>query len=678
MERSAAHVAKMEKNPIQTIDNGKYTDLDLIGEGGIGVVYRALQVDFNRVVALKVLNQAKFLGPEFQARFARESVVLGKLKHKNIVSVYSIGYDSDTQQSYLSMEFLSGKTLRQALSRSQNGRLDLTTTLTIMIQVVEALGYAHSSGVVHRDLKPENIMIMETPEPNSVKLLDFGLAKILKSPESAQKLTQTGVIVGSINYMSPEQCKGKAVDERSDIYAVGCVLYECLSSHPPFESSNPLELLQKHINEFPEKLIRDDNSKNLPVEIELIIWKAIQKDPAKRFQSMAELEESMRRLLAGQSPDLTLTELEFYKPKPSNKSEPHNFALMMGTVLVLLLGLFSAVLYQKSVSVKSKVVNAIAAKHGDTQLERAESLCSKAEQYKQHSKFDLSEDYLCRAILAVSQRTTNNSDHEILERRALVLQRLATVVDGMKLKNPTNLSTALAEFQTKDLEQIDPLLLAKVHASRAKLYESAGNYQVSTSANCLAARLFSHREMKSEAKSAIGGAKHTVSLAPPPHDLLSWRVRFEEALMLAEHKENIQDAKKLGLQLESELGRIFPEDYSLKKFTQLLEMALFWDALEDYSRAETNLLKAYSSAKLSCKDSGNDMVITNQTYPLQSGYKLVDLYKKTHQFERARAIINEMEAHIERFRGLPIDNVGGIEKARRELDEAELQALEKS
>ncbi len=288
----------------KSIDEGKFTIISLIGEGGAGAVYKAEQKELKRIVALKVLKVQQVEAGDDFARFAQESRILAELKHENIISVFSIGFDEARSQPYLAMEFLNGKSLKQLLN--ETSKLELSSTLKIMLQIADAVSFAHSKGIVHRDLKPENIMILDNPQPGFVKVLDFGLARILKTDESTvQKLTQTGVLLGSVVYMSPEQCSGTPADERSDIYSLGCILYECLVGRPPFQADNPIGLLYKHINEMPERLVDTKNNQTIPVDLERIVFKALQKNPQKRFQTMPELRHALECFQEGRLKDLS-------------------------------------------------------------------------------------------------------------------------------------------------------------------------------------------------------------------------------------------------------------------------------------------------------------------------------------------------------------------------------------
>jgi serine/threonine-protein kinase len=252
--------------------DARYKVLSPLGSGGMGSVYMAREIALDRNVAIKVLH-ANMIDPENQARFEREGAILSNLSHQHIMTFYRFGIAPDNS-SYIAIEYLPGRTLRSILSSETT--LDWRRATQIAMQICKALEYSHQLGVVHRDLKPENIMLMDTPEKDYVKLMDFGLAKLLPSesgmeaPEN-QKLTKTGQLVGSINYLSPEQCIGKKPDQRADVYALGCILYESLLGEPPFYADNPMGVMYKHANEKPKSVLEHPGGQTIPPEFEIIL-----------------------------------------------------------------------------------------------------------------------------------------------------------------------------------------------------------------------------------------------------------------------------------------------------------------------------------------------------------------------------------------------------------------------
>ncbi len=275
--------------PAGTIFANKYEILSLAGSGGMGTVYKAKQIDLERIVALKLLDPGLVADSESQQRFIREAQSINQLSNEHIATffAYEIGAD---ELPYIVMEYLEGKSLRSVLLAE--GRLDEERMKHIAIQISEAMAHAHAKGIIHRDLKPENIILLDSPEKDFVKIIDFGLAKIQVTHNSGQKLTQTGALIGSVHYLSPEQCTGHKADRRSDIYALGCICYEILCGAPPFEAESPVGLIYKHANEqaIPPSVRAD---KKFSSRIDQVILKALAKNPESRFQSMEEFATSL-------------------------------------------------------------------------------------------------------------------------------------------------------------------------------------------------------------------------------------------------------------------------------------------------------------------------------------------------------------------------------------------------
>jgi serine/threonine protein kinase len=276
------------------IFDGRYQIRQILGRGGMGIVYLAHEFDLDRPVAIKVLDINQLLDDDSRARFELEGKILSSLCHNHIITFYRFGTAPDLCP-YIAMEYLPGKTLRTVID--EEARISWRRTAAIGSQICEALQYAHEQGLVHRDLKPENIMLLSVPEPDFVKILDFGLAKILSGGEDeVQKLTLTGQLVGSVKYLSPEQCLGQKPDNRSDIYSLACVLYESLLGSPPFAADNPVALIYSHVNEKPRRFSYFSDAA-IPEEFEAVINKAMAKNPALRYESMSEFGKSLRALL---------------------------------------------------------------------------------------------------------------------------------------------------------------------------------------------------------------------------------------------------------------------------------------------------------------------------------------------------------------------------------------------
>jgi len=256
---------------------GRYDFLRLLGIGGFAEVYLAKDKLLDRDVAIKILLPQHAQDPQTVERFLREAKLYAKLEHGNIIPIYDTGILQ--RHVFITMKFIRGESLKHALSR-QN-RISPRLLPGILRGVAQALAYIHRQGIVHRDIKPANIIVEKATQ--TVYLADFGIARA----ESSQTLTQTGMIVGTPHYLSPEQIQGKKIDPRSDIYALGATLYELATGRPPFLGDSPLEILYQHINERAESLAK--LAPDIDPILERIIAKCIEKDPARRFQRAEEI-----------------------------------------------------------------------------------------------------------------------------------------------------------------------------------------------------------------------------------------------------------------------------------------------------------------------------------------------------------------------------------------------------
>jgi len=267
---------------------GRYTILSLIGKGGMGEVYLAQDKTLNRKVALKILS-AKFAGDlDLLRRFEREAETASALNHPNILTVYEFGREAGLH--FITTEFVEGETLRQKLKREKPA---LAEILSIGEQTASALAAAHSAGVVHRDVKPENIMLRADA---LVKVLDFGLAKFVEKAEELHDPdavtqpyihTQPGTVMGTVFYMSPEQARGKQIDERSDIWSLGVILYEMLTAHLPFQDETASDVIASILKSNPAPVTHYE--KDAPPELSRIIMKALRKNAGERYQKMSEM-----------------------------------------------------------------------------------------------------------------------------------------------------------------------------------------------------------------------------------------------------------------------------------------------------------------------------------------------------------------------------------------------------
>ncbi|MET8158709.1 Stk1 family PASTA domain-containing Ser/Thr kinase [Sphaerisporangium sp. NPDC005289] len=279
---------------------GRYELDGVVGRGGMAEVYRARDIRLDRVVAIKTLRSDLARDHTFQARFRREAQSAASLNHPSVVAVYDTGEDMTdaTPVPYIVMEFVDGRTLRDLLRADR--RLLPERAAELVDGILRALDYSHRGGIVHRDIKPANVMITLAGD---VKVMDFGIARAMA--DSAATMTQTAQVIGTAQYLSPEQARGERVDARSDIYSTGCVLYELLTGQPPFTGDSPVAIAYQHVREDPIPPSQIDP--DIPKWADAIVLKAMAKDPAHRYQSAAEMRADIQRALSGMPVDAAHT-----------------------------------------------------------------------------------------------------------------------------------------------------------------------------------------------------------------------------------------------------------------------------------------------------------------------------------------------------------------------------------
>jgi serine/threonine protein kinase len=278
---------RMSPSSLEGITLGKYRILEPLGRGGMAQVYKAYHPQLDRYMAIKILRSDLAESEEFLARFRHEAHAVSGLRHPNIVQVFD--FDTQDDYYYMVMELLEGNTLRAHLNnyRVKKQRMPLAEVVRIMKDVLSGLSYAHSEGIIHRDIKPANIML---DKKGRAVLTDFGIAQIIGNTHH----TVSGALMGTLNYMAPEQGLKGECDSRSDIYSLGIVLYETLTGYTPFDADTPLAILMKHLNDPLPLPSQVDPS--LPSALEAIILKALAKDPDDRFQSADEMREALESI----------------------------------------------------------------------------------------------------------------------------------------------------------------------------------------------------------------------------------------------------------------------------------------------------------------------------------------------------------------------------------------------
>ncbi|HEY7816704.1 MAG TPA: serine/threonine-protein kinase, partial [Vicinamibacteria bacterium] len=272
----------MSETPLKTL--GKYQIRQELGKGAMGVVYLGFDPGLEREVALKVMASAIVSDNELKERFEREAKSVARLQHPNIVTVYDLGYDSQGAP-YIAMEYLKGQDLEHRIRRDP---LTFREKLDVVAQTCRGLAHAHKNGIVHRDIKPANIIITDSGE---AKIMDFGVARWQQSSH-----TQTGAVLGTADYMSPEQIRGQKVDGRSDIFSIGVILYRLLTNKKPFAGENIQAVFFKVLNQEPPELVLPDGN-SMP-ELQAIVDKALSKNAEERYAGADDLADDIRDLVA--------------------------------------------------------------------------------------------------------------------------------------------------------------------------------------------------------------------------------------------------------------------------------------------------------------------------------------------------------------------------------------------
>lgn len=289
----------------------QYEVIAEIGEGGMGMVYKARDIETERYVAVKVLHKRLLREPTSKKRFEQEARAAMSLAHPNLISVYRYGF-IDSTIPYLVMEFIDGFGLDDELR--EVGQLDLPTFLDLFIQCCNGLKHAHQKRIIHRDLKPSNVMLVKNGDSTQVKIVDFGVSKMLEKEITNQDLTQEDQLIGSPYYMSPEQCKGEMVDARADIYALGCLMYQALTGFVPLAGDNALQTIGKHICEAPLPLMAVRPDLHIPASLQNCILKALEKEPDDRQANVDVLQNQLQAIMDEHIEKPVVPELEAAAP----------------------------------------------------------------------------------------------------------------------------------------------------------------------------------------------------------------------------------------------------------------------------------------------------------------------------------------------------------------------------
>jgi serine/threonine protein kinase len=326
---------------IGTLFAGKYRITEELGRGGMSIVYKGMHELMHRPVAIKIMQAELLSDATSVRRFQQESEAASRLAHPHVVTAFDFGV-TDSAQPYLVLDLVDGTSLADEIKR--DSKLPPQRTIHIFKQICEALDHAHQRGVVHRDLKPSNIMLTNShSETDFVKVVDFGIAKLMATPlHEPQNLTKSGEIFGSPLYMSPEQCRGETPDQRTDIYAVGIMLYETLTSKMPLVGPTFFETMQMQISTPPRPFKAIDPNLNIPPELEAVVFKAIEKKPEDRYQTMREFNSALQKVgrqLGFEEGAVPTTATE-QTNTPTRKSKTSQIVLLTSALAILCLAFF--------------------------------------------------------------------------------------------------------------------------------------------------------------------------------------------------------------------------------------------------------------------------------------------------------------------------------------------------
>jgi len=455
---------------------GRYQLLEVLGEGGMSAVFLSRHKELDQLVAIKVLRFDRSVGDDSLKRFLQEAKATFQLNHPNLIRLLDFSA-AEEELPYLVMEYVSGTTLSDVLK--EKGRLDAQEFVNIFGQVCDGLAYAHSKGIVHRDLKPSNIMLATEPDGTRVaKIVDFGIAKMAHSDTEEQHLTKTGEIFGSPFYMSPEQCRGLSPDKRSDLYSMGCAMFECLSGSVPYRGENSMRTLFMHIDEpVPTLKLPRYRSFATARALEEVTNRLLQKDPEDRFQNASDVKKSLIDCLNRpdrQRDDGVSIEKPLGQSPPARKLSSGSFnssrkfgAIAAGVILAFAGGLFAFSKFKPNSSQKgiTPVLNTVASGVIDDQS--AKALKEKeAALIKEEDKARAADDRAKKAEDELAKMA--RSDREKAEKAVKAQAEKAAKAKAEKLASEKLAAEKLAEEKAKHIVK-DDILKKKLPYSAASL-----------------------------------------------------------------------------------------------------------------------------------------------------------------------------------------------------------------
>lgn len=545
-----------------TLFHERFLIIKQLGVGGMGSVYLAEQLEARRKVALKIMHSDFGDSPEErQDRFMREFQVLSRLQHANIVTFYSAAITPEGTQ-YAVCEYITGKSLQELLS--EETRLPWSRVAQIGAQVCDAVIYAHENNVVHRDLKPANIMLLNHPEPDTVKVIDFGLAKIT-SGDLIQKLTQTGELVGSPHYMSPEQILGKKVDPRSDLYALACIIFECLAGKRLFDDDTAISIIRKHVQEDPLKPIEREFSHNEKL-LHSCLGRALAKEPEQRFKSVADFKESFLDLCAAHEAS-SLADMH----RPNSLAKP----LVITVISLALLALSAFVFLNNQKSSKEGKSSAIVERSTNSQTAAL--------------------DKLQVAVNRLEQRLEQESDQQrrqdIYVELKLKLKKLWSAQSKMRLYNE-QLASQQHFLKLADLTDNPAMFNADLLENIAKTQMDLEQYEQAAASLKEAEK---HLNKDTKASILLRGRWHcaTARLQVSMHKFVDARDSFMKAR--SEWKKHGKEEQNLGDLFTDQSVRTVShkkrfqsslDDFEVNRAVKVLNNAMLFEPVNDRERLE--------------------------------------------------------------------------------------------